>query len=342
MNQAATITADTLHRATMALQHGAEALRGGGTESAEAMSHGAAVLHSGGAGVSHVGASGVASGADTLSYGGDSLANAVDSLSTVVTAPADFTALNSYADADSVFGVGSSLVPVWSVEGGTGTSLVAEPTFQLFVLLLAAIYILFIRANVGNISMLLSKTARDVTSRHKIFSDQGIGYSHFLNQALIVGVLFIGVLAVKFCDLWTPPSILSMLSPGAVMAMPVIMISLFCIFVIYEITLLWVVGGVTLSQPFIEELVYLKRVYLTLTVVAISPTILLFALSARNEGVGLLYFIAVEAVVVLVMFLKETLALFIHKKISILNWFLYLCAVEIFPVSLLWLMLIRS
>ena len=41
------------------------------------------------------------------------------------------------------------------------------------------------------------------------------------------------------------------------------------------------------------------------------------------------------------LYLKESLNLFISKKISILHWFLYLCTVEIFPVSLLWLSLVR-
>ena len=41
------------------------------------------------------------------------------------------------------------------------------------------------------------------------------------------------------------------------------------------------------------------------------------------------------------VYLKESLMLFLSKKISILHWFLYLCAVEIFPVSFVWLSLTR-
>ena len=43
----------------------------------------------------------------------------------------------------------------------------------------------------------------------------------------------------------------------------------------------------------------------------------------------------------LLLYLKESLMLFLSKKISILHWFLYLCAVEIFPVSFVWLSLTR-
>ncbi|MBQ5352799.1 MAG: DUF4271 domain-containing protein, partial [Alistipes sp.] len=37
----------------------------------------------------------------------------------------------------------------------------------------------------------------------------------------------------------------------------------------------------------------------------------------------------------LILFVKETFLFFVSQKISILHWILYLCALEIFPLSLL-------
>ncbi len=291
----------------------------------------------------HIAADTLSNIADSLVVASDSPGVAADSLSTpTLTLISDFGVVQHFAPVEEVFGAGSQLVVASNVAAGAGTSLTAAPMFQSLVLLLAALYILFIHYHWGSIAMLFNNTARDTTSSHRMFSDQGVAYSHFLNQALVIGLLFIGVIAVKLCDLWTPPSLLEMLPYNAVMTMTAIMIALFCLFVLYEWLLLRIVGGVTLSQALLSQLIYLKRVYLTLTVIVISPTILLFALCPRGYGDVLLYMVVVEGVAVVAMFLKETLTLFIHKKISILNWFLYLCTVEIFPVSLLWLALIRS
>ena len=61
------------------------------------------------------------------------------------------------------------------------------------------------------------------------------------------------------------------------------------------------------------------------------------------QGTGGVWFciIAVELAAAAVLYLKETLNLFLSKKVSILHWFLYLCTVEVFPVSLLWLLAVR-
>lgn len=46
-------------------------------------------------------------------------------------------------------------------------------------------------------------------------------------------------------------------------------------------------------------------------------------------------------IVTAILYLREVLNLFISKKVSILHWILYLCIVEVFPVSLLWLLVAR-
>ena len=44
----------------------------------------------------------------------------------------------------------------------------------------------------------------------------------------------------------------------------------------------------------------------------------------------------------LLLYAKESIELFISKKVSILHWILYLCTVELFPVSLIVLTAIRE
>ena len=86
-------------------------------------------------------------------------------------------------------------------------------------------------------------------------------------------------------------------------------------------------GAVTLTQPFISQLMLLKRTYFALGVIVISPALLLFALCPQGTGGLWFCIIVVELIVAAVLYLKETLNLFIAKKVSILHWFLYLCTV---------------
>ena len=71
------------------------------------------------------------------------------------------------------------------------------------------------------------------------------------------------------------------------------------------------------------------------------PLILLFLLTSPDTGHILSFGILILGGALLLLYLKESLMLFLSKKISILHWFLYLCAVEIFPVSFVWLSLTR-
>ena len=51
--------------------------------------------------------------------------------------------------------------------------------------------------------------------------------------------------------------------------------------------------------------------------------------------------IVIELLATVFLYLRETLNLFLSKKISILHWILYLCTVEIFPISLIGLLAAR-
>ena len=111
--------------------------------------------------------------------------------------------------------------------------------------------------------------------------------------------------------------------------------------VFFQLATVRMAGAVTLSQPFISQVVLLKRTYFTLAVIVTSPVLLLFALCPRGTGGVWFCIIVIELIVTAILYLREVLNLFISKKVSILHWILYLCIVEVFPVSLLWLLVAR-
>ena len=193
-----------------------------------------------------------------------------------------------------------------------------------------------------DVRTLLGRISRDAATGKRFSEDPGgSGYSRFLNIATAIGLLFLGVAAVKYGDTLMPGRLAASIPQGAALIFS-LLVSLASLGVAaYQTIAVRLAGALTLSQPFIAQLMLLKRTCFALGMILISPPLLLFALCPQGTGGVWFCIIAVELAAAAVLYLKETLNLFLSKKVSILHWFLYLCTVEVFPVSLLWLLAVR-
>ena len=208
------------------------------------------------------------------------------------------------------------------------------------MLLLAATYAMLLYRNLGDVRTLLGRISRDAATGKRFSEDPGgSGYSRFLNIATAIGLLFLGVAAVKYGDTLMPGRLAASIPQGAALIFSLLVSLASLGIAAYQTIAVRLAGALTLSQPFIAQLMLLKRTCFALGMILISPPLLLFALCP--QGTGGVWIIAVELAAAAVLYLKETLNLFLSKKVSILHWFLYLCTVEVFPVSLLWLLAVR-
>lgn len=246
--------------------------------------------------------------------------------------------------AAAVFGPASVEAAPRTLPPSGAPSLTDNAVFQSFVLLLAATYATLLYRNIGDIRTLVGhiSISRDAASRQRLSEDPGSsGFSRFLHIVTAIGMLFLGVFAVKYGDALMPRLLTDTLSHGAVLAMSLLATLACTAIVACQAALVRIAGAVTVSQPFVSQLMLLRRTYFALAVIVTSPALLLFALCPRGTGNVWFSVITIELAMTAFLYLKESLNLFISKKISILHWFLYLCTVEIFPVSLLWLSLVR-
>lgn len=244
--------------------------------------------------------------------------------------------------AAAVFGPASVEAAPRTLPPSGAPSLTDNAVFQSFVLLLAATYATLLYRNIGDIRTLVGHISRDAASRQRLSEDPGSsGFSRFLHIVTAIGMLFLGVFAVKYGDALMPRLLTDTLSHGAVLAMSLLATLTCTAIVACQAALVRIAGAVTVSQPFVSQLMLLRRTYFALAVIVTSPALLLFALCPRGTGNVWFSVITIELAMTAFLYLKESLNLFISKKISILHWFLYLCTVEIFPVSLLWLSLVR-
>ncbi len=219
-----------------------------------------------------------------------------------------------------------------------------DALFQGFVLLLGTTYILLIYNNIADVRTLLNRVFRDraSNSEERRFDDPSSGrYVRFMHTMAVIGMLFIGVSVVKYGQ-----SLIGLLpfdsAPVvAVLASGLTVSALFLLVAGYQWALLRAVGALTLTQPLIAQLRQLRTLYFAAVTVLAAPTLLLLALCPSHTGRLWFALIVIELSVTLFLYIKETLLLFLSKKVSILHWILYLCSVELFPVSLLWLLAVR-
>lgn len=209
--------------------------------------------------------------------------------------------------------------------------------FQGFVLLLGVAYVLLVYQNLPDLRTLLNHVLRNPRSDKRTFQEpSGSRYARFLYTATVIGLLFAGVMAVKYCPPAAAAPLFGRLSFAAALGLS-LSVSAACIVMLgLQWALLRIVGFLTLTQPLLAQLRQLRMRYFAASVMLVTPALLLFALCPPHTGRLWFGLMIIGLAVTFFLYLRETSTLFLAKKVSFVHWFLYLCGVELFPVSLLW------
>ena len=240
-------------------------------------------------------------------------------------APFSVAAPSEWRDTTSaaIFGAQSTLAEPARIPLAPPPPLAENALFQSFVLLLAATYAMLLYRNLGDVRTLLGRISRDAATGKRFSEDPGgSGYSRFLNIATAIGLLFLGVAAVKYGDTLMPGRLAASIPQGAALIFSLLVSLASLGIAAYQTIAVRLAGALTLSQPFIAQLMLLKRTCFALGMILISPPLLLFALCPQGTGGVWFCIIAVELAAAAVLYLKESLNLFLSKKVSILLWFL--------------------
>ena len=109
-----------------------------------------------------------------------------------------------------------------------------------------------------------------------------------------------------------------------------------------EGVLLYMTGALSNRSEACNNLWHIKLLYFSLMVVVASPMVILTLLTDGLVAKIALYISAAICSLSLILFIKETFLLFRTQRFSIFHWILYLCALEIFPLSLLLAPIVRG
>lgn len=221
----------------------------------------------------------------------------------------------------------------------------AEPTFSggfsALVLLLVGLYVQLIYRHPADVSKLLRHLTHDRGSEERLYEDSAGSFTRFLNLCSLLGVGMVGAIVVRLCSAQIPAEHLALMPQTAAALWVVALIAALAVAILYRVLVATAVGVLTFTRPLFERLYLIKRMMLALFTVMATPVTALWLLARDRLAVVWLVVIFIELIVALVLYLYETRQLFLSKKISILHWILYLCGVEIFPLSLLWLLVGR-
>ena len=162
----------------------------------------------------------------------------------------------------------------------------------------------------------------------------GREYVRMLNLAGTIGILSLAIFITKAVSSAYAAEIESILPAWLMPLTCVAVLIAVAAIVLYQRAFLHLAGSLTLNTQFAGSLLHLKKVYFALMGIVISPTLLLYSSMHRTADTVFLYISGIEFVSILCLFLYKSRKLFVGQKISILYWFLYLCIVELFPISL--------
>lgn len=274
------------------------------------------------------------------SRGADSLENVSSVFPTVMWQEVDSVAGDSVVSVSEVYGSGSYRAgePEYS---GRCPSAASGWGYQMLVVLLLLAYVVlalrYRREAAGPLSCVWGRV-RDKGKRKE--ADMPPAGMQFL--AVGCGVLMAGIGTVRLCELWGPAGMFSLASPGfgawAALCLAVIWLTVIAV----QQAFLKTAGSLTFRKDMAKRLTVLRFSFLLSLALTGTPCVLLMALApewwARIAAAVFAGVVILHAMIYVV----RTFFLFIQQKVSILLWFLYLCAVEAMPPGIAVIGLIRS
>ena len=234
-----------------------------------------------------------------------------------------------------------SFVPVAGAPEPCGIPVTFGVGYQMLTVLLLLFYLLLVFRAGGHAARVMRAVwGRGGEGKHRHDGDMPGAEV----QALILacGLLMCGLAAVKIFELWEEWRWLpSSLWGGGWLVVPAVMLVLLAVMGVQS-AVLHVVGKLTFSTEFIRMLCAKRLSLFASMTVTGTPAVLLAALSGgvwADVAAGL--FVAVT-VAHLALYAGRSFLWFIDRKVSILLWILYLCAVEAMPFGIFAVGLSRS
>ena len=235
--------------------------------------------------------------------------------------------------AEDIFGIATYRATI-DVPESVEPTFSNEPLFQLLVIALVVVYMhMVLRAwhFIGSIWSGVIDYRR--SEQNMTYAGGALPLSRFKLTAAIIGAVSIALVVVRLMDIYLVGEA-AIYDMGISNVMPLVMLIIISAVLLGSYLLHVVLGWVTCSKN-AKELATIGYINIVRAVVALFlPTAVWLVANGTAEGivgwvliVGLTLFVAI--------YLKDTFIFFLEKKVSVFNWFLYLCTAILLPLSFL-------
>ncbi len=221
----------------------------------------------------------------------------------------------------------------WVVTGGVFYSVAILACFAGFCLLLYY----FMPHAVTVVNMF-----RGTLYVEKLLDEHNYIFETFRRLILLVGMLITGLVIVRYGDAaWG--DVAAGRLPEWALPLPVaaVWVGLLAIWA-FQVAVIKTAGWLTYSGRFTGQLLSLRNLTYGLLFLLSTPLMLAVVLCPPGALPVLSVILFTVCGGLVIFLLIRTYLLFIGQKISILYWILYLCAVEILPVSFLVILAVRN
>lgn len=250
-------------------------------------------------------------------------------------APPEQAVVDSLPSAGQVFGAGSELAHGDTVFHGLHTQthfITDNAAFGLAVLVCFMAYCVIMYRYRPQVAEVLNAAGNRV-NLEKMLDGQNYVLETFLRLASALGLLLIGLAIFRYIDMGSGERIAALFDPLVTAAVGTGVIAVVYLVAGVQAPMLRMAGGITLSRGFTRTLGRLRRIVLATGTITLTPLALVFAAAEGSFAGTLSVMLLIAAGLLCIFLLWKTFLLFTERKISIFYWILYLCAVEIFPIT---------
>ena len=166
----------------------------------------------------------------------------------------------------------------------------------------------------------------------QLITEQSVSFRLFIREARLVG--FLALLTVSFrCGLiWSDLPAWGFPENAEDFLLPLLAAVLLAT-LLYKRILLWIVAVLSRKDNRVECIRAFNKTWFTITTLILSPAILCCVLANPEEQKIAFAVFFILLTFSALYYLIKSFSFFVSLKISILQWILYLCAVEIWPIS---------
>lgn len=209
-------------------------------------------------------------------------------------------------------------------------SLTGSYVYEILVLVIFILFCYIIYNFRSSIGLLFTALIRKKASTEKLMGEKSQFFRQFALLSYLLGILLISGMLIRVADALG----LAADIPGAILPWVVpLVIGIVALIAGYRMLVVEASAYLTESQEFFRGHGALIRLFSIAGFLAATPLFLLAALNSGAIGNGLLRIIVIGAGILYLLFLQKSYRFFRERKVSTLQWILYLCAVEFFPVS---------